>query len=516
MTAREKGKTAASRVTALAAGIYTLSVAFSVYLLELKRRGLQFHTRDYNYFVEQAARLADPQLKDQFALNIEGYNFLGLQGVEGAASLIHAIHTEYFRYSYAALYALFRSPLALYIFYSLVFFLPVIYIAFLYRRSAFQNWRLLLLFILLYCLFPATFFAVTADLRPRLLFIPAWCLVVLAVAAHRPFLEKLLLFGLLLSIREEGIILGAGVLALNFIWTQGKPGRWKQTALLFALDLAALAFFLWFMRLGGYTRVDAVFDPRIVIRDAIYQYWYLGLAAAAAALLGMAFVWRRRSHYLREYLFLLVYLGMTAVSGFQAFRETLRLFELEGEVGPVTLGDILHRNLTDPLLALWAYLALLLLVLLLEFTRGAWKGLLQGFLVGLCLFFAAYSLSALPPRVAEWRAGQGPARLVWDFVNSHDRYETDVLADYDTYQAFYNFDRVLVFNRLPLWDTLPEKRYYPENRPALVRLVRERLEYVVIARHSLEEISSVLEEAGVQARTLAENETYTILRLLPD
>ena len=40
--------------------LFLLAVAFSVSMLTLKRDALQFHTRDYPYFVEQAARLTDP------------------------------------------------------------------------------------------------------------------------------------------------------------------------------------------------------------------------------------------------------------------------------------------------------------------------------------------------------------------------------------------------------------------------------------------------------------------------
>src|SRR5512133_3265834 len=111
------------RLIGFAVAVYLLMVILSVTCLVLKREGLQFHTRDYNYFIEQAARLTDPHLSKRFALNIEGYNMLGLQGIEGANSLIQAIHTEYFRYTYVILYAIFHATLPIYIFYSLVFFL---------------------------------------------------------------------------------------------------------------------------------------------------------------------------------------------------------------------------------------------------------------------------------------------------------------------------------------------------------------------------------------------------------
>ena len=77
--------------------VHLVVVAGSVLLLTIKRDSLQFYARDYTYFIEQAARLADPRLSNRFTLNIEGNNFLGLQGTEGVSTIYQAIHAEYFR-----------------------------------------------------------------------------------------------------------------------------------------------------------------------------------------------------------------------------------------------------------------------------------------------------------------------------------------------------------------------------------------------------------------------------------
>ena len=120
---------------------YLLMVAASAYVFALKRDALRFHPRDYNYFIEQAARLADPKLSNRFALNINGYNFLGMSGIEGVKGVYGAIHAEWFRYSYTAVYWLFHSTLAVYIYYALVFFAPILYFAFLQRRQPGGGWR---------------------------------------------------------------------------------------------------------------------------------------------------------------------------------------------------------------------------------------------------------------------------------------------------------------------------------------------------------------------------------------
>jgi hypothetical protein len=188
--------------------VFGLMVLVSSICLTLKRDALQFHTRDYNYFIEQAARLADPQMTKRFTLNIEGYNFLGQQGIEGVKSLYHAIHTEYFRYTYAVLYGIFHRTEPIFIFYSILFFLPILYFALIAFYEGGNVWKQAFFFTLLYVLFPATLNTVTTDLRPRMLFVPAWIMVSLAIYFHRPFIEKLIFFVLLLSIREETILLG--------------------------------------------------------------------------------------------------------------------------------------------------------------------------------------------------------------------------------------------------------------------------------------------------------------------
>ena len=94
--------------------------------------------------------------------------------------------------------------------------------------------RLVLFFFsLIFLLLPGMVQSVTADLRPRELFICAWSLMALAVYFRRPFLEKLLFFIFLLCIREEGILLGAVLVVFDFIRTR----QWKQTLVYLALML---------------------------------------------------------------------------------------------------------------------------------------------------------------------------------------------------------------------------------------------------------------------------------------
>lgn len=499
----------------LSLGIYLLAVILATSLMALKRDALQFHTRDYNYFVEQAARLTDPNLEKSFALNIEGYNLLGLQGIEGVKSLYHAIHAEYFRYIYVILYAIFQDVLPLYIFYSAFFFLPILYLALLPHQDRRTHLFLLVGFSLLYILFPATLNAVTSDLRPRMLFASAWSLAVLAVFYRRPFLEKLLMLVLLMAIREEGILLAIFIIALNYILMPGHPDRRRQTLIFSTLAIAAIGAFLAFMSWGEYQRVDDVYNPLNFLALFLSDPRLLALITLLliAALVGLYWIKKRSS--LNTALLLAVYLGAVALTGAQWLRDTLRAF-LTLNTAHATFWEYFLAAVTNETTALTFYIAILGLVLLWSSTRGRLRRTLTTIIATLAVVFAFTTLAYMPPQFAQWRLNRAPARLIWDFVDQHDRYQTKLLLDYATYQAFYNFDQVIVYNRLPLWDTLPEKRYYPQNKPAVALQIQKGIQYAVIARESLPNVLELASLAGVPASEYASNDRYIILEFLSD
>ncbi len=494
--------------------VCVLAVILSTSLLLLKREALQFHTRDYNYFVEQAARLTDPNLAKSFALNIEGYNLLGLQGLEGVKSLYHAIHAEYFRYTYALLYGIFRDTLPIYIFYSLIFFLPIVYLAVLPHADRRAHFWLWLIFSALYLLYPATLNAVTSDLRPRMLFAAAWSLAVLAVVYRRPFLEKLAGIGLLLAIREEGILLGGFVIALNFVLMKGRPGRRLQTLLFLGLETAAAAAFLAFMAWGGYTRVDSAYNPLGFVWTFLSNPLLLALSILLLGAVLLGFYGYKKRAGMDAALLLTIYLGAAALTGAQWLRDTARAFLSLTEAN-AGLWQYVLAAFTNETTSLVAYISILGLALGWSFSRGRARRILSGLVAGLAVLFALITAAYMPGQVAQWRQNLAPARLVWDFTAGHDRYQTKVLLDYATYQAFYNFDQVIVYNRLPVWDTLPEKRYYPQNKAAVAVQIQKGIAYAVIGRESLANVQELASLAGVRATELEANERYVILQFQP-
>ncbi len=501
---------ARSKILIIALLVYLAAVAGSAALNQLKQESLQFHTRDFNYFIEQAARLADPRLTNRFALNVDGNNFIGLQGPEGVKSIYQAIHTEYFRYTYTLLYAIFHSVLPIFIFYCALFFLPLVYFAFLQRSNP-GAWKQVGAYLALFLLFPALVSSVTLDLRPRMLFVSAWTLMALAVYYRRPFIEKLLFFGFLLFLREEGILLGAVLLVFDFIRTR----RWKQSLVYLGLDLAALAAFFAFMSWGGYTRVDSGFNPLNFISNLLSSTPVLLVLIVGGILMAAtgAWIYRRRRSSFADFLLLLAYGVGIAMTLFPALRADQAMLGPLSASGSLTFMQAVTQVLNEQTNWLPYFVILLLLVLLWDYTRGRGRAILQGFLAALGVASIALTLVIGPAQVTGWSRNVEPARLVWDFKDSIDRYQTQVLVDYNTYQAFYDVENVIVYNRLPLWMVYPGDRYYPDNKVFLAGLIRDRIEYAVIARTSLSDVNGLVAMAGLHATQVAANDEYLVLKL---
>jgi hypothetical protein len=503
------------RLLLLVTLVYLLLAGIATSALAIKRDSLSFHARDYSYFIEQAARLADPRLSDRLALNLEGFNFIGLRGTEGALSIYHAIHAEYFRYTYSLLYFLTASTTVIYLFYSLIFFFPLLYFALLPHPRR-EEWQPALLLGLLYVLVPAALPSMTYDLRPRMLFIPAWTLLALAIAYRRPFGEKLLFALCLVAIREEGMVFVLAGAMFNFVrmsFPAGvQRGRWTQMLVLSVLCAAGMAAFLAFMNWGGYQRIDGSADPIA----ALVALWNSGvgplLAIAAGLGLAGAAVWAARQPARRPTLALVLAYGIPAgLVGFQALRDIMGWWAAQN--GAASLWDLWAHTLSAPQSSLALYVLVVGLFLGWAGCAGRARRALTWGLAGLCALFALTTLFTLPVQVQSWLAARQPAQLVWDFKAGMDPYATRVLVDYDTYQAFYNVEHVYVYNRLPLWLVDAEDRYYPANKLFLAKLLRDEVGYAVIARGSEANVLEVAQMAGLAPEEIAANEGYVVLKM---
>ncbi len=524
---------------------------FSTYAMLIKRDALGFHPRDYNYFIEQAAKLTDPGLIKRFALNIEGHNWIGLQGIEGVKSLYQAIHNEYFRYFYAVLYLVFRNTLPIYLFFGMIYFLPVLYAAWIAApprlfsgslgirmkpadrhcldpeaikatsTNAGWSWQtpnsiFLCIFILMYTCFPGTLDTVSGDLRTRMLFSSAWSLVILAVYFERPFVEKLFFFAFLPFIREEGILLGAIVTALNFIQMSKKPGRIQQTVVFLGILLAATAAFLAFMNWGGYVRVDSQFNPLLIIATFLQNPLVLIALATGCAVLWMIFQqFKKHPDQLSAFAFWLVYSSIFFLTGMQFWSDASLWYQTQVIQGPISTWEVVLHAITWNQFSFFYTAAILMAALLgIQLAERKRRPLLifTALLIGAML---STTLLTLPKQLADWRKKSATAQLVWDFKAHHNPYQTSLLVDYSTYQAFYDYNRVVVYERLPVWIVYPnlEQRFYPQNKELAAREIARGIEYAVISRSSFRDVEQLANLADRKTVEIASNPDFLVLEI---
>jgi hypothetical protein len=221
---------------------------------------------------------------------------------------------------------------------------------------------------------------------------------------------------------------------------------------------------------------------------------------------------------------LLVYSAAIAMTGFQSILDLTSWYTAQipplpdggsESMSQLTGMNLLIQALTWEKTSLVFYVAFLPLVLLWDYTHknGYGRTLLRSGLALLCVLFAAITLFTLPSKIIEWNRQAKPAQLVWQFKSEMDRYHTDVLLDYSTYQVFYDCENILVYNRLPIGLADANNRFYPQNKSILVTAIRNRMEYAVIGRESLATVRELAQLAGVPATEVASNERYVILAL---
>jgi hypothetical protein len=499
----------------LAVLVFSLAVSVSVYAFTLKRDALKFHTRDYSYFIEMAVKLTDPGLTKRYATNIEGNNLVGLQGIEGVKSIYHSIHTEYYRFVNALVYAIFSDTLPIYLLFAGIYFAPVLYAAWVSRDASGLRRNFLFLFILLYVLYPGAVPAITGELRSRFLYISAWSLAVIAVYYDRPFIEKLVFLAFLPFIREEGILLGAIVTGLNFVQLRGKPGRKMQTIVFTCILLAASAAFVGFMAWGEYNRIDNAYNPfnvvsRLISPPILGGFFLLAIGSLAA-------VWqitRRKPGLIQPILFWGIYSACLALCLLQFWRDFSGWYRYAVAIGPLSGWQIFLQTITWEQNSLFFGVLILPIFLLGSGSHHKPRPAAVAATALLCAVLALTTLFTLPAKLIEWKEQAGPAQLVWDFKRGHNRYHTGLLVDFATLQAFYDYETVVAYNRLPVWMVYPnlEERFYPKDKELAARAIQGGLEYAVISRESLGNVRELADMAGRELVEVESNGQFMVLQ----
>ena len=488
--------------------LFTVMVLSSVVFANMKRLALAYDAIDYPLYAQFAARFFDSNLLNNYSAQSEGFNFLGYVGTEGQYSFNQSLHIEPLKYIYAIIFALFETPIGLYLFISTIYFSPLLYLAFLEYGKSVQSNKFIALFALLYALYPSTLASVTYDLRPRIFWIPFFTLSIIAVLYKRPFLEKMVLVCTLFLAREEALLFSGILIAVNFFTVEDWHKSIKETGALVVVWLAYLLGALLYFNWTGY------------VLDGMLKLSNKALSGAALTYTIVSFV-------------LVLLVGFWVIlKGKVRFGWAMRIasyaaiflplgIQLQDEVTRWHLADgyfpiiVLQRLFFSSKMLIYFIAVLLFLLLIWKTFKNVSikKTLTKTLLVALIIitFASVYRVGTL---TSDYLVRMNSAIIVFDLVKTTDSYSTHVLTDEYTYQAFYNYENVVLYNRLP-WSVAQEQRYYPDNLPFLEAQIGQ-IEYVVISHDSTSHIFKLLENQGVTYKILSENTEYIVIKLHQD
>lgn len=463
-----------------------------------KYRALAFHTRDFPYYLQFYTKVFDDSLPPRLSLNPQGDNFLQMRGVEGVKSLHQALHFEPMKYVYGALYFLFKSPMTLFVFTSAVFFSPILYMLAVFPVKTDRDRYFVALFSLAYCLYPSVLFAVSYDLRPFTFLAPLFMLSFLSVHFRRPAAEAILFFNLMFFAREEALLLGVVIVLYAVVCSyEERSGRWARVvALAASLGLWASCIIVYYAWTGYETKLGR----------NLYEFF---TDPAGLALLltvgGTAFyLWKRLRPIIIPNLRVVTYSLVFVPLVFQ-------LISLKSK-----------QVLFHPRWILLAYCILILMVILWQSGDGPRRKAAVLYSLG-ALAALSLPLNFTTPRSAYAAFGSyvedaKHASLVWSQREGTDKHHAQILNDFQTYQAFSDYEYVYVYERLP-WDVTEHpvrwRRYYPLNVDLLVDLLGKKIEIVVISNEEEVRIQEILDKAGLQGlmEPVFSNKKYSVLRI---
>lgn len=498
--------------------LYIGALIISFHFSDIKHRSINFYPKDYAFYLQFASKLLDRNITKSYSLNPNGNNWLFFHGTEGINNFHQSLHLEPIKYFYAVLYYFSNTPRTLFLFTSLIFFFPLLYISLAIPIETKQQMLAVLLIAILYVLYPSSLLMPSFDLRPYIFLAPFFLLSLLSITFSRPLWEIFLWFNAMFLAREEALILGMVILCYAFIRFKEHPLRRKITTFLFlSLSIWALVTFSFFVWCGYPTEIhQLILEPFYLIR---IFYIYKPIVLFIATLCGITilsitvFCWRylRKKPYYQRILEIVSISVVFLPLGYQFVRS-----ELPNILSP-SLGWM-ARVVLSPKYYLYFLAILGLGVISLPYVRGnncsRARLILLALLSTLFLSLNIIAPQGMPKLYAKYFDDLKSASDVLALRKLTDKYQSWILVDYSTHQAFYDYQHVYAYNRLP-WQVVPgESRYYPANRPIVQRIVNEHIEYAVVSKDSYGIINDFLSDGGLSGVKLFENDRFVGIRII--
>ncbi len=488
-------------------GVMTIG---AVWLNQTYLESLSFHTKDFPYYLQFGLKWLDPRYTPRMSINPNGINFLGYYGPEATTTIHQAIHFEPFKYIDGMVLMLFRAPIALFVLRSALFFAPILYLAWGWYHNHRTHAGIVMAFILAFCALPAMPFAVTHDLRPFQLLAPFLLLGVIAITLRRPSWEILLWFNALFFVREEALLFGAGLILYALACQIADPLTSKlpvKGMVLSGLFWGALtAIYFWFMGFPtkglGATRViveGEPFNPLSLVPLGLVGGWFLGL---------LAWGWISKQKPVVPLAALTILLLPMA-------------WQFYGTYNTTPSNSLIHDALFSPRFYLMGALVLFSGVAVgVNFGSKRLHRLIATILGGFALAGVGITATSAESGWAAYQEAMSrrdEVEVVWNVQQGTTPFETNVLTDKWTYQAFYNYESVMMYESLPYYyDPRPIEREYPSNLPVLVRALNETVDVIVITKESRADIESALATGTVahQVVLVEQNERFMVYQIL--
>jgi hypothetical protein len=302
--------------------------------------------------------------------------------------------------------------------------------------------------------------------------------------------------------REEALLLAVPLILLE-LTIDDEPDLRKQSVL--ALSISWLA---WVSLTLGFFKWTGYHNSLLEQRWSLWQI--LVLCGMALLVLGVLSLRKFRPHtFSRRQLQIAAYSSVFIPLGFQF---------LTSEV-PDSFSRTLSwlmQTFCTPRYSLYFVAVLGLLLCWREGRARARSKWQLGLAASLLLTFLSVGMFALAGIVRTgiyYRRQISPAREVFALRDSTDKYQTCILVDYQTHQAFADYQNVFVYNRLP-WEMAPgEGRYYPANSQIVQTLINDRIEYIVVSKESAEDVNGFLINSQ-KTIPLFQNDKFMALRVL--
>jgi hypothetical protein len=489
--------------------LFSFCVIGTTILAQKKHDAIGYHPIDYPFYLQFQVRAFNEDYTQRYSFNPRGFNWLGLGGLEGKTGLHGTIHLEPIKYLLLPLYRLTHKTWVLFLVFTGLFFLPMLYITLITRQTGLLSGGFVVLFCSAFAFFPGTLPSVLNDFRPMMLMGSMICLAFAAIQYDRPFYERFGAFILLLSVREEAVVVAPAVImyAIVHLWQRGAiPGKSRvgdlvEIGILSIVWTAYAIFNVAYYQCAPLSYTDEPFYLKsydLLNVVMLYEPIFISVVAVVIVLLWYGAKYAILGRFVNHIAMILKIsmVGVAAMPFIMTFLEWSKVGNRYGDF------------ITNPRWSVIFYTMLALLAVIF----GAIQSKIIRIAVVSCLIVltvcglanAGRPTRFVPLMFAGFREKAELTAALDSLREQLDPLKTVVLCDCRTLGVFYDYEKVYAFDRLPYEhlhnlagsDEEQQKRlFFPQNTELLKPLMPS-VEYVFVESGHWSSIKQLLVDCG--------------------